>query len=86
MTFTTDIHGPQRTNPNEFGDPDLSSTPSPPLSGQMSTVHTGCITVIIAADVHVPQRMNAIDLGDHVSFPPVHLEYKISSNRIARLT
>ena len=62
MTFITDIHDPQRMNPNDFGDPDLSSN---------SNLRSECqlCTIIIAADVHGPRRVNAIDLGDHVAFP-----------------
>lgn len=77
MTFSADVHVPQRMNPNDFQNPDLSQV-------KMSTLHTGWIAIINALDVHGPQRMKTVYFY-HMAFTIAHLRYKISFNLIDRL-
>lgn len=67
MTFSTDIPAPQRMNPNDFHDPDLYTGTS------QVKMSTGRIAVVIAAAVHGPQRMKAIDFDDHAALDTKYL-------------
>lgn len=65
MTFCTDIHGPQRMNPNDFNDPLSSSTASTdPLTcplvdlQEVHSNHMKWIAMEFCTDIHVSLRMN----------------------------
>lgn len=76
MTFSTDIHVPQRMNHVNLHGAGLSSATT---QVKMSILHTGWVDIIIAVDVHGALIMKNIDFENDASFTVTYLWYKISN-------
>ncbi len=69
MKFGKDIHGSQRTEPKDIGDPLTFQQVKIFTYPKNILTATGWIDTKFGADIHYSQRLNPTDFGNSLTFP-----------------